>query len=272
MANSTAFHIQPNMVFPSTKMEAVNKLITEGNLTRLINKLIDSNSYIIPMSTLNFSAVNNSLPNETLVVVPANSATEHLEFIIDGYYFDLGELSSVMSTTEWQQATAPVKLTAQILIDTTVENYPELFGETDTVHTETVSGSINFGTTAIPSNRRPDAMNMSIYKITSVGSDAVTYELSYDSTSYLLLNDGVPEGITFTSGYTVEYRNYANIINLYILDVDGEAPAPEPSGVESYSVYNLDLLYKLSDGAYFPMSSFVKFASPSIRSIDGGII
>ena len=41
------FNIQPTMVFPSTKMESVNKLITEGSLTRLINKLDFSRDFIL---------------------------------------------------------------------------------------------------------------------------------------------------------------------------------------------------------------------------------
>ena len=38
---------QVKEMFPSTKTKTINKLITENSLTRLLNRLLDVDSYII---------------------------------------------------------------------------------------------------------------------------------------------------------------------------------------------------------------------------------
>ena len=263
MANPSAFHVLPNMVFPSTKMEAVNKLITEGNLTRLINKLIDSDSYIIPTSSTDFSVPTSiKLSDTTETLIPVGLETEDLEFVMHGYYFNLGSISNIINTGEMSN---DQKLTARILVDISNPNYPELFGETDIESTWSSTAEITFGTTTIPEEQQQN-----IYQITATGSDNKIYELSYDE-DYILLRGGIDTGISFPNGYTIKHRNYANIINLYVCDISDSLP-DLPDTLPAHEDYVLDLLYMMNGNMYFPMSSFAKFSSQSIKTIDGGII
>ena len=275
----SVFHIQPNMVFPSTKMEAVNKLITEGNLTRLINTLIDSDKYIIPPEGTDFINTKDVVLNlggnaerYTLINLPINYASSHLEFSIHGYYFDLGPIggeTGVISAIQRQSPSSNIyKLSAQIFIDTTVPNYPELFGQTDIAQTMQKSGSIVLGTTTLAE----DCRKLAITQITARGSDNVVYDLSYNTNWVLNSAQEIPSDITFTNGYTVHYNEYSNIINLYILDLDESYPVPNIGDGISFEVYNLDLLYCINNEYYFPLSSFVKFNYQSIGHIDGGVL
>lgn len=271
MATASVFHILPNMVFPSTKMEAVNKLITEGNLTRLINKLIDSDSYIIPTSSTNFStptSIKLSDTTETLIPVGLSTEdTEDLEFVMHGYYFNLGKIGDVISTGEMSDNQ---KLIARILVDISNPNYPELFGETD-IESTWDSGEMSIEFDGANKTTIPEEQRQNIYKITATGSDNITYELSYDKETYILLRGGIDTDVSFTHGYTIEYRNYANIIDLYVCDISDSLP-DLPDTLPKHEEYVLDLLYMMNNNVYFPMSSFAKFSSPSIKTIDGGII
>jgi hypothetical protein len=266
MSNQSLFHIQPNMIFPSTKMEAVNKLITEGNLTRLINTLIDTDKYVIPPEGTDFSVTKN-IDGHTLISLPADTANTHLEFAIHGYYFDLGAISNAISTIIAQQpSSSTYKVVAQILVDTTVPNYLELFGEEDSTQTTTISGSFMLGTATLDEAYRDKAIS----EITTT-IDGQSYVLSYRKSDWKLTATDLQEGTTFTS-YTIKYVVYSNFINLYILNLDDDYPVPSPAGVDSFDVYNLDLLYYTGGNYYFPLSSFVKFDAQSIGHIDGGEI
>ena len=89
------FNIQPTMVFPSTKMESVNKLITEGSLTRLINKLIDTDSYIIPPDSADLSNYTNT-DYGTMIEVE-NTKSDNIEFLLHGYYFNMGNINNLVT-------------------------------------------------------------------------------------------------------------------------------------------------------------------------------
>ena len=259
-----AFHITPNMVFPSTKMEAVNKLITEGNLTRLINTLIDTDRYVIPPEDVDFTTPT-TISGYTLISLPSNTANSHLEFAIHGYYFDLGTIGNVISAiTEQQPSGSTYKLSAQILVDTSVANYPELFGEEDSKQTATITGSFELGSATLDESYR----DKSISEITTT-IDGDDYVLSYRKSDWKLTCEDLQTGTSFSS-YTITYYEYSNLINLYILDLDDAYPVPVPAGVDSFDVHNLDLLYCMGGTYYFPLSSFVKFDAQSIGHIDGG--
>ena len=92
------FNIQPTMVFPSTKMESVNKLITEGSLTRLINKLIDTDSYIIPPDSADLSNYTNT-DYGTMIEVE-NTKSDNIEFLLHGYYFNMGNINNLVTITD----------------------------------------------------------------------------------------------------------------------------------------------------------------------------
>lgn len=129
MATITEVTLTPKMIFPSTKMMAVNKLITEGSLTRLINKLIDTDTYIIPPADIDYTSSINVDQVGTLVSLPATvTNTAEVEFSMHGYYFNLGTFADVLSLFTADNT----KLVAEIYIDNTIPDYPELAGEVDT--------------------------------------------------------------------------------------------------------------------------------------------
>ena len=69
--------------FPSTKRASVNKLMTENSVTRLINRLIDTDSFVI---TNGIDSGNDFL---TDVPVSCWDQTFEFEFVIRGYYFSI---------------------------------------------------------------------------------------------------------------------------------------------------------------------------------------
>ena len=127
--------------FPTTKMESVNKLITENSLTRLINRLLDLDGYIITEQLAKRDASSEVLGNggSRLKINDDINLNEVIfrnnlfEFVIRGYYFSV-ELESIVSMmTDYinaQHPTQKVGLYARIFIDNTNPNYPEPVGQT----------------------------------------------------------------------------------------------------------------------------------------------
>lgn len=115
--------------YPATKRASVNKLLTENSLTRMINRLIDSDSYVITtgISDLDF----------TQDIAVTNWLDRAFEFVIHGYYFaiekgdrtsGIDHLLDLFPTTE---ATQGKTLCARIFIDKTDPDWPELYGQDD---------------------------------------------------------------------------------------------------------------------------------------------
>lgn len=127
--------------FPTTKMESVNKLITENSLTRLINRLLDLDGYIITeqLAEKNSSSeiignggtrlkINDDLNLNSIIF-----RNNLFEFVIRGYYFSVEVEPLVSMLTDYVTAQHPdtnVGLYARIFIDNTNPNYPELVGQT----------------------------------------------------------------------------------------------------------------------------------------------
>ena len=119
--------------YPSTKRASVNKLITENTVTRVINRLIDKESYVI---TNGLRGVDFSTD---IPVVEWGLAD--FEFVIHGYYFCItpdeaskSGLSYLLSQVPMDRSLDPNSehtLYARIFIDKIDKNFPELYGQED---------------------------------------------------------------------------------------------------------------------------------------------
>lgn len=133
--------------FPTTKRGSINKLVTENSLTRLINRLIDVDGYVIT-SEIDDSAVNyeEGIPAELW-----NIPLYDFEFSIRGYYFCI-TADSVKSGLQHLidvSGFRPVSGTSSVLygnifIDKTNKNYPELWGQDSVDDASAVCKAIQF--------------------------------------------------------------------------------------------------------------------------------
>ena len=289
------FNIQPTMVFPSTKMESVNKLITEGSLTRLINKLIDTDSYIIPPDSADLSNYTNT-DYGTMIEVE-NTKSDNIEFLLHGYYFNMGNINNLvtiaseLAVSDKNDISGNFFITACINVQTDASNggkYPELFGQNLIKQTLTQSFPTD---PTIEESFLPkipaDLLDKPITKIifSHKNSAGETFNAGFGSYDYnnVILK---PEGLEFESGceyfYTIEYKDYSSLITLYvtnpgneladvpvILNIDESTDYVSPDDLQSYTI---DLLYVdvATSKVYIPMNKFAKFNHQSIASIDGG--
>ena len=289
------FNIQPTMVFPSTKMESVNKLITEGSLTRLINKLIDTDSYIIPPDSADLSNYTNT-DYGTMIEVE-NTKSDNIEFLLHGYYFNMGNINNLvtiaseLAVSDKNDISGNFFITACINVQTDASNggkYPELFGQN--LIKQTLTQSFPTDPTIeesflpkIPADLLDKPITKIIFSHKNSAGETFNDGLgSYDYNNVILK----PEGLEFESGceyfYTIEYKDYSSLITLYvtnpgneladvpvILNIDESPDYVYPDDLQSYTI---DLLYVdvATSKVYIPMNKFAKFNHQSIASIDGG--
>ena len=289
------FNIQPTMVFPSTKMESVNKLITEGSLTRLINKLIDTDSYIIPPDSADLSNYTNT-DYGTMIEVE-NTKSDNIEFLLHGYYFNMGNINNLvtiaseLAVSDKNDISGNFFITACINVQTDANNggkYPELFGQN--LIKQTLTQSFPTDPTIeesflpkIPADLLDKPITKIIFSHKNSAGETFNDGLgSYDYNNVILK----PEGLEFETGceyfYTIEYKDYSSLITLYvtnpgneladvpvILNIDESTEYVSPDDLQSYTI---DLLYVdvATSKVYIPMNKFAKFNHQSIASIDGG--
>ena len=289
------FNIQPTMVFPSTKMESVNKLITEGSLTRLINKLIDTDSYIIPPDSADLSNYTNT-DYGTMIEVE-NTKSDNIEFLLHGYYFNMGNINNLvtiaseLAVSDKNDISGNFFITACINVQTDANNggkYPELFGQN--LIKQTLTQSFPTDPTIeesflpkIPADLLDKPITKIIFSHKNSAGETFNDGLgSYDYNNVILK----PEGLEFETGceyfYTIEYKDYSSLITLYvtnpgneladvpvILNIDESTDYVSPDDLQSYTI---DLLYVdvATSKVYIPMNKFAKFNHQSIASIDGG--
>lgn len=122
--------------FPSTKRASVNKLMTENSVTRLINRLIDVDGFVITTGLTEANFVND-LPIDVW-----SNVTADFEFVIRGYYFSIASDNStsglyyLLAAAGFQPSDEQEHtLYAGIFIDKTDNNFPELYGQDD-IHGE----------------------------------------------------------------------------------------------------------------------------------------
>ena len=274
--NQVVINPIPEMVFPSTKMETVNKLITEGSLTRLINKLIDTDTYLIAPKDIDFSQVINVDQVGTLVSIPITATTnnDELEFVMHGYYFNLGSVTDIVGQS---MTSGNKKLIAEIFVDVTNPEYPELGSQRDAV-IDSPEISVNWDNSPTLDAEYRDKSIVNIYTIASKeGEPDEIYTVNYNTTTYAL-------SVTFDDGYDsdtyiVKYVDYSVLINLYVIEetadpeeIVSSVPTSDESFDEIHDRYLIDLAHRHDGAFYFPLQSFAKFNGASIMEIDGGIV
>lgn len=278
-------------VFPSTKTQTINKLITENSLTRMINRLIDRNGYIIT------NEISKIVSEDIVEDIPLTTLTANnipLEFDIRGYYFAVDSVTDITNILSWNPSGELNQwLFARIYIDKSVEGYPELVGQYDqTPITQPVTGQFTTGVTTITDF--PGLKNISDVvlldnnkiPISSVGGVTVSKEGKVSCTNFITgKNPSNVKHIQYTR------LNYYTGIQVYSLKEDtgngtGVMPAkpqPElPNGDAwddtKYEYHDLLLIkYFKPVGSnerksYIPLESIHKFTTTSISSVDGGEI
>lgn len=118
--------------FPSTKRASMNKLFTENSVTRLINRLVDSESYVIT------NGLKSADFGSDLLIDNWINDNADFEFVINGYYFCISNINESSGMTYLLDQTGfkfeetevdDHTLYARILIDKTDKDYPELYGQ-----------------------------------------------------------------------------------------------------------------------------------------------
>lgn len=134
--------------FPTTKRNSVNKLITENSITRLINRLIDVDGYVIT-SEINDSSVDWEEGISSSLW--SDGGSKDFEFSLRGYYFCIksnengsGIRNLIVATGFPQVVGTEKKLYANIYIDKTNKDYPELWGQDAVEDAESLCRAIQF--------------------------------------------------------------------------------------------------------------------------------
>lgn len=141
MPNETTYYYSSNLnSFPTTKMGSINKLITENSLTRLINRILDVDGFIITDGLAEKNIGSETIGNggkhlkinDNIPISQVDFRDDQFEFVIRGYYFSINvkELTDLMDTGKAAQPGVTLGLYARIFIDKTNPNYPELVGQT----------------------------------------------------------------------------------------------------------------------------------------------
>ena len=181
--------------FPTTKKESVNKLLTENSLTRLINRLLDVDSFIISdglakkqngvISEIIGNGGKHLKINADLDLTEIDFRNGLLEFVIRGYYFSTN-LEDLLSLVHWDSyilsytGEDAVGLYARIFIDNSNPNYPELIGQT-AYENETQDYAVQFFISTVggePSPYHPIIGNEQTQQIDEgLGTDYLYYDL-----------------------------------------------------------------------------------------------
>ena len=264
-------------IFPSTKTKTINKLITENSITRIINRLLDVEGYVIssefPESVIN--SYIQSPNNNTYIPISNGIQNCDLEFSIRGYYFNLGKYSDLLSSINLSPGES---LVANIYISNDTE-YPELYGQ-DTVEQKSMTGTT--GDIVFPGDvdtRFVDTTSIIVYAKNSQ-NEYVTIS-SYSDPSKFTINDSkklcyndlvLPYAETEDTGIQkVTYTYAVSTEALTLIKSDG-SDDPSTMPMEDYKMYSLTLIKNYDGEVGIPIESLHKFDTISVASIDGGEI
>lgn len=249
MPDQTYYYMSNINSFPTTKRESVNKLLTENSLTRLINRLLDVDSFIISdgLATALNGSVSEAIGNggkhleinNNLRLDEINFKDDLFEFVIRGYYFSTN-INELLLRTSWDSyieshgAVDKIGLFARIFIDNTNSNYPELVGQNsfESNDPETTLDDDYLGVQFFicPINENGEAEKPKPeHPVLPTTTDAITQEQVIEDLGN-------------------SYTYYDLLLIEYIRNND---------------------TYR--DGSYLPFDSLTKFDSHSVRIIDGGL-
>lgn len=252
-------------MFPSTKTQTINKLITENSLTRLLNRLLDVDGYVITSEFPDSENINNKYD---YIPITEALSQKNLEFCIRGYYFNLGYFENIISKIRSEYSLEDGDIIKAVIFIDDVSNpeYPELYGQDEIV---SVNASVEDNQYYFPYGC--DNKNVSDIKI-YLGVDDVTpvsSELSVDSVfvtdkGYKLLgaDDVEYDRITYTK------NNFISSIALYRND----EPIESPNNTIQLKKHELTLFNIVDDDFVIPLSSIHRFSSLALDSVDGGEI
>ena len=241
--------------FPTTKRESVNKLLTENSLTRLINRLLDVDGFIISDGLARNQDGNASEIignggqhleiNKNLNIEEINFRDNLFEFVIRGYYFSTN-FNELRQTVNWDSYIENhtqldrIGLFARIFIDNTNMEYPELVGQTAYENEGSVDTSgQQYYYASSESNNPYYGVQFFICPMDQEGvaEKPVPYHPSLP----------IDEGTGQIEGLGNNYTYYDLLLLEYIR--------------------NDDIIQK---GSYIPFDSLSKFDSHSTKIIDGG--
>lgn len=255
-------------VFPSTKTQTLNKLITENSITRLINRLLDVDGYVISSEFYKDafpSLVQNGTVPQDYLPLSSTILSCDLEFCIRGYYFNLGKMQNWVNRMRSENMES---LQAVIYISDDTE-YPELYGQ------DVYEGREQTGETGetIVLNKGDDESieDSSIVLFDADGKkiDDIAFKLNSENST--LVTDPGDVELEWGRIHTVKY-SITSISEVLILQTAGTSIAPK----DGYDYYTLTLFETYADAEGdsqigIPISSLHKFDTISIATIDGGI-
>jgi hypothetical protein len=247
--------------FPTTKRGSVNKLLTENSLTRLINRLLDVDGFIISdgISTKQGAVASETIGNggkhleinTNLNLDNIAFREDSLEFVIRGYYFstDIYDLLTTVNWNEYVESHSTVDkigLFARIFIDNTNKNYPELVGQTAyelNDNTDTSTSGAQYYYALSESNNPYYGVQFFICDLSQDGS-ATNKPTPYHPS----IPTETIDNKTVIQNLGTDYMYYDLLLLEYIRNDD---------------------IFKT--GSYIPFDSLSKFDSHSSRIIDGGM-
>ena len=267
-------------MFPSTKTKTINKLITENSLTRLLNRLLDVDSYII---TSEFPDTINIEDEYDYISVNNELLDTDLEVCIRGYYFNLGPYTKILSkiTEDASVSNNSLKkddvIKAIIYIDDSIKEYPELYGQESTegirqaAEQEDNKSVFYFDESCNKNN----VSNIKIFKdyddVTPVTKLQVSDIVTPNKGRRLVTIINEEETDISVEFNIVKYVKTSTIPSIALYKNDDKPD--KPSDTIPLKEYEL-VLFKMKDSETFtiPLSSIHRFSSLASSSIDGGLI
>ena len=283
-----------NEIFPSTKTKTINKLITENSLTRLINRLLDVDGYVIT-SEFSDDFVIDQIPinKEDYIKITDNELDKDCEFSIRGYYFNIGTYRNLISNSGAYSglATLPANpsnstsIMASIYISNDTE-YPELYGQ-DIYSSETISkGTASHDDIIIlPDEATPTTVSINSFRFFKENTEVQVTVTGIDEQHQIL--DANNDPLTWgDNGYDIDKVKFVISTSSAALYLSNDTTEISNAGtganpltlpdIQNYDRYDLELLRIINEGGspvpVIPLTSLHKFNTVAISNIDGGVI
>ena len=289
MAVVQVSNLAVNEIFPSTKTKTINKLITENSLTRLINRLLDVDGYVITSEFSDDFVEEQILKNENdYIKITENELDRDCEFSIRGYYFNIGTYREILNNSAYRNSgllTPPVGEELSVMASIYISNdteYPELYGQdiyiTEQVFKDTASSDdeIVLSDTATASTVSPKSIKFYYQgnEVDITASGVTDEHIILDSNGNLIVwGSNVIDKVK----YVIASSNSALYLSNDVTETETEAnynySLPD---IQHYTRYNLELFKVFIENdtpvIAIPISSLHRFNTVAIATIDGGVI
>ena len=290
MAVVQVSNLTVNEIFPSTKTKTINKLITENSLTRLINRLLDVDGYVITSELSDGFTLNQISQNEEdyIKIVDAE-LDKDCEFSIRGYYFNIGPYSDILSSSAYENLLSPpidpsneLSVIASIYISNDTE-YPELYGQdiytSETIYKEeagddspiVLSEEATISTVSLNSFKFFDKDNKQLEDITVSGISA-EHEILDENNSPITWGSNIK-----SVRYVITTSNAALYLSNSVTEIETQnSQNPPIPDLVNYTRYDLEIFRLVNEDGHLvpaiPIDSLHRFDTLAISSIDGGVI